>query len=283
MDRLGRTGIGLRAPHQAAVAAGAADPAWVEIHAENYMTGGPGLDVLATVRAERPVSIHGVGLSLGSAGGPDPVHLERFARLVERIEPSLVSEHLAWSVGGGHYWNDLLPLPRNGETLEVMAANVGRVQDRLRRRLLVENPSSYMEFRNSDRSEAEFLAALVARTGCGLLLDLNNLYVSTANLGGDPLAVLNALPLDTVGEIHVAGHRRVPVDGIEILIDDHAGPVCDEVLALLSIATRRCPWAPVLLEWDGALPALPGLLAEAGRVEAARHRPPLREVRHATR
>ncbi|WP_243404013.1 DUF692 domain-containing protein [Zavarzinia aquatilis] len=275
-------GIGLRAPHLAELAAGGAARGFVEIHAENHMIEGPDFALLQRVRRDLPVSVHGVGVSLGSAGGIDDAHLARFARLVARIEPDLVSEHLAWSVAGGHYWNDLLPLPRSFEALDIVAANIGRVQDRLKRPLLIENPSSYVAFAASDMGEGDFLSALVARTGCGLLLDLNNIFVSASNLGTDPLADLAAMPLRAVGEIHLAGHARVERPEGPVLIDDHGSPVCDDVLALLARVRPLCPDAPLLLEWDSRLPPLSGLLAEAARIDGFLAAQPMPEgERHA--
>lgn len=265
--RPGAVGIGLRAPHLAAIARGEAEPAWVEIHAENHMIAGPDAALIEKVRRDRPVSVHGVGLSLGSAGGIDEAHLARLAALVERLQPALVSEHLAWSVADGHYWNDLLPLPRTFEALDVVARNVDRVQARLGRPILVENPSTYMNFTADEMGEGEFLATLVARTGCGLLLDLNNIVVSAGNLGLDPMAELAAMPLAAVGEIHLAGHSTVDLGTAIMRIDDHGSPVGAETLALLKQVRPRCPAAPVLIEWDSALPALDVLMAEAARIE----------------
>lgn len=256
-------GIGMRAPHAAALAAGAAAGLWVEVHAENYMADPLGLDLLEQVRRDRPVALHGVGLSLGSAEGLDPGHLERLAELAERIAPAAVSEHLAWSVSGGHYYNDLLPLPLDDEALAVVAAGVARVQDRLKRPLLVENPSSYLAFRQSTMTEAEFLSALVARTGCRLLLDLNNLYVSGTNLDWDPEAALAALPLDAVDEIHLAGHSRVAVPGGTVLIDDHGSTVPPPVWSLYRRFLDRAGRRPTLVEWDSAIPDLAVLVGEA--------------------
>ncbi|MDD3444077.1 MAG: DUF692 domain-containing protein [Zavarzinia sp.] len=262
-----RTGIGLRAPHLAEVADGGAVPAWVEIHAENHMLSGPGAGQLDTVRRDRPVSVHGVGLSLGSAGGIDEAHLARLAALVARIEPVLVSEHLAWSVEGGHCWNDLLPVPRTREALDVVAANIQRVQERLRRPILIENPSSYMGFAHEEMGEGEMLAELVRRTGCGLLLDLNNVVVSAGNLGLDPVTEVMAMPLASVGEIHLAGHARVEVEGAVILIDDHGDRVGPAALDLLDLVRPWCGDAPVLLEWDSNLPEVDVLLDEAARID----------------
>lgn len=261
--RMARAGIGLRAPHLEAVAGGAADPAWVEIHAENHMIQGPGRERLDQVRRDRPVSLHGVGLSLGSAEGLDPDHLARLVALAGRLEPVLVSEHLSWSVSGGHYWNDLLPLPLTGEALDIVAANVDRLQSALKRPILVENPSSYLAFTISEMGEGAFLAELVRRTGCGLLLDLNNLHVSACNLGRDPWADLAAMPLAAVGEIHLAGHRVVDLGDARIRIDDHGSPVCDAVWALYTRVCRTLGPVPTLIEWDSALPDVDVLLAQA--------------------
>src|SRR5438128_728583 len=206
-------GIGLRAPHVPAIVATRPGIAWLEVHAENYMGDGPAVRSLERLCADYPMSVHGVGLSLGSAEGLDAAHLERLARLVERLEPALVSEHLSWSVMGGTYLNHLLPLPYTEEALEVLCAHVTRAQERLGRRLLVENPSGYLRFRHSPISEPEFLSALARRTGCGLLCDVNNVYVTCANLGGDAAAWLDALDPSAVGEIHLAGHAVNDVDG----------------------------------------------------------------------
>jgi len=267
-----RTGIGLRTPHVAALVeriGGPDCPAWVEIHAENHMLPGPEDPLLQRIAEAIPLSVHGVALSLGSAEGIDGDHLERFARLVARLRPVFVSEHLAWSVAGGHYWNDLLPLPRTEESLAVVAANIGRVQDRIGRPLLIENPSSYLAFQADEMAEAEFLAALVRRTGCGLLLDLNNIVVTAANLDQDAAGLLAAMPLADVREIHVAGHAAVTLDdGGILLIDDHASAVGEAVRALLPGLRAACPGAPVLLERDGNLPPLDDLLAEAAALDA---------------
>src|SRR3989442_9974024 len=206
------TGIGLRSAHVDEMLATRPALGWLEIHAENYMGGGPARRALERLRADYPVSVHGVGLSLGSAEGP-AAHLERLARLVERVEPALVSEHLSWSIAGGAYLNHLLPLPYTEEALAIVTAHVTRVQERLRRWILVENPSGYLRFEHSTLEEAELLAALARRTGCGLLCDVNNIHVTCANLGGDPDAYLGALPPEAIGEIHLAGHAVNDADG----------------------------------------------------------------------
>ena len=214
MSRIGRpdaaipavAGIGLRFPHHRAVIETRPAVGWMEVHPENYMDGGAPLAQLATVRRDYPLALHGVGLSLGSAEGIDPRHLARLAALAERIEPALVSEHVTWSVSGGVYLADLLPLPLTEESLDVVCRNVDRMQTGLRRRVLVENPSSYLRYRHSTIPEWEFMAAVARRSGCGILCDVNNIAVSAANHGFDPLHYLRALPRDRIGEIHLAGH-----------------------------------------------------------------------------
>ncbi|MCK6453970.1 MAG: DUF692 domain-containing protein [Alphaproteobacteria bacterium] len=265
-------GIGLRAAHHGAVMASRPSVGWMEIHAENYLGGGAPRRVLAQVRRDLPVSVHGVGLSLGGAEGLDQAHLDRVAGLVAAIEPMLVSEHLAWSVAGGVYHNDLLPLPYTEESLGVVAGNVSRLQDRLRRRVLIENPSTYLRFDHSPIPEPAFLAALAQRTGCGILLDLNNIYVSAVNHGLDAVGYVDAIPADAVGELHLAGHHVAHEDGVTILIDDHGSSVCDAVWELHARAVRRFPDAPTLIEWDTAIPPLDRLVAEAKAADARRAR-----------
>ena len=231
------------------------------------MGGGPAIRALERIRRDHPLSIHGVGLSLGSAGGVDAAHLARLAALVERLEPSLVSEHLSWSVVDGVYLNHLLPLPCTEEALAVVAGNVARVQDRLGRRLLVENPASYLRFQDAEMTEPEFLAALARRTGCGVLCDVNNVFVSCANLGGDSVAYLEALDPATVDEIHLAGHAVNEADGQTILIDDHGSRVTPAVWQLYARAVQRFGPVPTLVEWDTDVPALDVLLEEAAQAE----------------
>ncbi|MCW5750951.1 MAG: DUF692 domain-containing protein [Alphaproteobacteria bacterium] len=267
---LPRAGIGLRAVHHEAVAETRPDIGWFEIHAENYLGGGSPVQTLDAVRRDYPVALHGVGLSLGSAQGLDDGHLDRIAALAERIEPFLVSEHLSWSVVDGRYLNDLLPLPYTREALDIVAANVGRLQDRLKRRILVENPSTYLRFRASEMKEWEFLRALVRRSGCGLLCDVNNIHVSARNHGFDASAYLAALPADAVGELHLAGHAVNEADGIGILIDDHGSPVGDAVWRLFDQAVALFPSAPALVEWDSNIPPLARLVAEARQADRRR-------------
>jgi uncharacterized protein (UPF0276 family) len=234
------------------------------------MCGGAQLRIIETVRRDWPVSVHAVGLSLGSAGRVDEEQLERLSRLVARVEPILVSEHLSFASADGVYSNALLPLPYNAASLAAIAANVLRVQDRLRRPVLVENPSAYLRFRGEAIDEAEFLRELVRRTGCGLLCDVNNIYVTTTNLGGDARRWLDALPADAVGEIHVAGHHRADDTPVPLLIDDHGAPVSDPVWALYAHAVRRFPQAVTLVEWDTALPPLAELVEEAHKADWCR-------------
>jgi uncharacterized protein len=261
-------GIGLRWPHVAEVLGTRPAARWVEVHAENYMGGGPALRALDAVRHDYPVSVHGVGLSLGSVDGLDPMHLERLGRLVERIDPSLVSEHLSWSVAGGAYLNHLLPLPYTEEALDVVSRHVTQAQERLRKRLLVENPSSYLRFRHSPIPEPEFLNELARRTGCGLLSDVNNIYVSGHNLGWDPAAYVDIVTPDAVGEIHLAGHTVNDADGRPILIDDHGSPVAPAVWTLYERALARFGAVPTLVEWDTDVPPLAVLLGQAAAANA---------------
>jgi uncharacterized protein len=265
--RLSGCGIGLRSRHVDEILAGPPRIAWLEVHAENYMGGGPAVRALERIRREHPLSIHGVGLSLGSADGVDTAHLARLAALVERLAPSLVSEHLSWSVVGGVYLNHLLPLPCTEETLSVVADNVARVQDRLGRRLLVENPASYLRFQDAEMTEPHFLTARARRTGCGVLCDVNNVFVSCANLGGDAVAYLEALDPAIVGEIHLAGHAVNEADGRTILIDDHGSRVTPAVWQLYARAVQRFGAVPTLVEWDTDVPALDVLLEEAAQAE----------------
>jgi len=265
-------GIGFRTPHFAEIVATRPRVGFLEVHAENYMAGGPPARQLHALRSDWPISLHGVGLSLGSAEGLSAAHLERLAVLVERTRPLLVSEHLSWSVVGDAYLNDLLPLPYTEESLRLVSENVARAQDRLGRRILIENPSVYLRFEHSAIGEPEFLSELVRRTDCGLLVDVNNIFVSCANVGGDPQAWLAAVPAQAVEEIHLAGHSVNDADGVRILIDDHGSPVPPPVWDLYEDAVRRFPAAPTLIEWDSNLPPLAILLAEAAKADRRRDR-----------
>jgi uncharacterized protein (UPF0276 family) len=256
-------GIGLRFPHHAGFLAMRPDVGWIEVHTENYLSG-PAQTVLERVRRDYPVSLHGVGLSLGSADGVDEAHLDRVAMLAARIAPGLISEHLAWMAVDHAFLADLLPLPLTEESLAVMSSNVMHVQDRLGRRILVENPSTYLQFAESMIPEPEFLTELVARTGCGILCDVNNVAVSSANHGWDPAAYLCALPAEAVGEYHLAGHGvREIAPGQTLRLDTHDRSVDPAVWELFDLALALIGPRPTLIEWDTALPPLAVLLAEA--------------------
>jgi len=257
------SGIGLRSPHVDEMLAARPRVGWLEVHAENYLGGGPALRALETLRRDYPVAVHGVGLSLGSAEGLDAAHLARLAQLVARIDPALVSEHLSWSVTQGVYLNHLLPLPYTEETLEVVCRHVHCAQEGLGRPLLIENPACYLRFIDSTMDEVDFLTALVRRTGCGLLCDINNAYVSCRNLGGDAERYLDAFPAAAVGEIHLAGHAINEADGRPMLIDDHGSRVAEPVWRLYERALRRFGPTPTLIEWDTNVPPLGVLLGEA--------------------
>ena len=258
-------GIGLRLPHAAEIAATRPRLGFLEVHAENYMAETAALDRLLELRRDYPVSIHGVALSLGSAEELDRNHLGRLKALIARVAPVLVSEHLAWSAIGGAYLNDLLPLPYTEECLDLFSRHVEEAQEVLGRRLLIENPSSYLRFRHSTIPEAEFLTETACRAGCGILCDVNNIYVSARNFAFDPIAYLDALPAQAIGEIHLAGHHAA-VD-VDILIDDHGSRVAQPVWELYAAALRRLGLMPTLIEWDTNLPALHVLLEEARRAQ----------------
>ena len=264
-----KAGIGLRFQHHQAVLDRRPDVAWMEVHTENYMGGGTPLRYLDAIRRDVPISLHGVGLSLGSAEGLDPAHLERIKQVAERIEPGLMSEHIAWSVVDGNYLADLLPLPMTEEALDVVCQNVGQMQNYLDRRILVENPSTYVTFCHSTIPEWEFMAAVAARTGCGILCDVNNIYLSAQNHGWDASAYIAKLPPAAIGEIHLAGHAvRQLADGRTLRIDDHGSAVIPQVWALYQEALARFGPVPTLIEWDNNVPLLETLLAEARRAAA---------------
>lgn len=265
-------GIGLRSPHYADFLEARPVLPLVEVHSENFFGGGRHLDVLMQVRRDTPVSLHGIGLSLGSSDPLSDRHLAALKSLIDRVEPALVSDHLCWSSVGGIYVNDLLPLPYTQEALAHVAGRIHQVQDTLGRRLLVENVSSYLEFRDADMPEWTFLAELAGRTGCALLLDVNNIHVSASNHGFGALAYLDAIPPDAVMEMHLAGYsvNRVPLEGgreMEILIDTHSRAVADPVWSLYEEALRRIGPRPTIVEWDADLPPLPVLLDEAAHAE----------------
>jgi uncharacterized protein (UPF0276 family) len=257
-------GIALKHEHVPRILEDRPAVGWFEIHSENYLSaGGPHMAALEQIRRDYPLSCHGVGLSLGSAEGIDDTHLQRLSLLIARFAPALISEHLSWSIAGGTYFNDLLPLPYSEEALSVFCRNLDHAQDVLGRRMLIENPSTYVQYAHTTMSEAEFLTEVVRRTGCGLLLDVNNVHVSARNHGFDPFAMLDAIPAEAVGEIHVAGHSVEWCEGEPILIDDHGSTVDASVWDLLAHALARLGPQPVLVEWDTRVPALPVLIAEA--------------------
>jgi uncharacterized protein (UPF0276 family) len=259
-------GLGLKPQHVDAARDCHADGVWFEIHPENYMVnGGPRLGWLESVRARHPLSMHGVAMSLAADAAPDPEHLRRFKRLVDRFEPALVSEHLAWSTWRGTYHPDLLPFPRTWEGLARIGANIARAQDALKRRLAIENPSHYLRFDGHELGEIEFLTELARRTGCGLLLDVNNVYVSARNLGTDPAAYIDAVPGGYVDEIHLAGYSADPNLGDALLIDSHDAPVAPAVWGLYERLVARIGPRPTLIERDDNLPEFEALLAERDR------------------
>ena len=261
-------GVGLRAPHVAEVVATRPAIGFFEVHTENYLGGGPAVSALERLRRDYPMSLHGVGLSLGGTDPLDSRHLSRVKGLVERIQPALVSEHLAWSVGGGAYLNHLLPLPYDEARLEATSRRIERVQETLGRTIFVENPARYLRFKRSPIPEPDFMLELVRRTGCSLLLDVNNVFVSCTNFGEDPIAYLQAVPAAAVGEIHLAGHTTNDAEGSRtILIDDHGSPVAEPVWSLYRLARARIGEVPTLIEWDTNLPELGVLLHEAARAE----------------
>ena len=262
-----RPGVGYKAQHFADIMAGAGPVGWLEIHAENYM--GDGGRPLAQLRylAERfPISVHGVGLSIGGEAPPDPDHLARLKRLCDLVPAASFSEHLAWSTHDGAYLNDLLPLPYSTATLARVCDHVDTVQAVLDRRMLLENPSTYLAFAESEMDETAFLTAVARRTGCGLLLDVNNVHVSGVNQGRDPLQVIRSFPHGLVGEIHLGGHNVDTDDhGAPLLIDSHGTEVADPVWALYTEVLRLGGPKPTLIEWDNDVPDWPVLAAEAGR------------------
>lgn len=264
----GRAGIGLRAPHYREILQTRPDIGWLEVHSENYFgAGGPPLAWLERLRGEYPLSLHGVGLSLGSTDPLDPRHLARLKALVERFAPGLVSEHLCWTSVGGQHMNDLLPLPYTEEALDLIAARIAYVQEYLGREILIENPSSYLQYRHSTIPEWEFLAATAERAGCGILLDVNNVYVSARNLDFDPRRYLEAVPRERVREIHLAGFTVKHYPEGEILIDTHSARVADPVWELYRGALQRLGRVPTLIEWDTDLPALSVLLDETRKAD----------------
>src|SRR5450755_534030 len=262
-------GTSFKHGHLSAIVAEGGDRGFFEVHAENYMgAGGPPHRALEAVRRDYPVSLHGVCMSIGGERPLDSAHLARFQHLVERYEPALVSEHLAWSTHETTYFNDLLPLPYTEATLLRVCDHIDQVQEAIRRPMLLENPSTYVAFRESTMSETDFIRAVARRTGCGLLLDVNNVFVSATNHGFSALDYLSDFPLASVGEIHLAGHAEQSDDEDDLLlIDSHDGPVADAVWKLFEIVISRYGPVPTLVEWDSNIPAWPVLKAEAAAAQ----------------
>lgn len=265
-----RAGVSLKPEHYSQILSERPDVGWFEVHPENYMgAGGPPHRYLTAIREHFPLSLHGVGLSIGSAGRLDPAHIARLRALVDRYDPAQVSEHLAWSTHDDGFLNDLLPLPYTTETLDTVCEHIDEVQTALRRCILLENPATYIVFPESTYDEIAFLEAIVQRTGCGLLLDVNNVYVSSTNHNRSPEDYIDRFPLAHVGEIHLAGHAEDTDDnGARLLIDSHDRQVIDDVWQLYSRAIARSGALPTLIEWDSDIPAWPVLLGEAQRAEA---------------
>ena len=261
-------GVAFKPQHFDEAIAASAEGLWFEVHAENYMVvGGPRLAMLEALRAARPLSLHGVGLSLGGVERPDAAHVAALKALVERFDPFLVSEHLAWSRIGGRYLPDLLPVPRTGEALACVTRNIAIVQDTLKRPILIENPAHYLPL-DALWDEPGFLREIVAMTGCGLLIDVNNVAVAAHNLGYHAGRYLAALPHGAIGEIHIAGHSPDPVRGAGLLIDSHDRPVAEPVWDLLETLLGHTGPLPVLLERDGDVPPFADLMAERDRAAA---------------
>ncbi|BCH24576.1 UPF0276 protein RB0508 [Mesorhizobium sp. L-8-10] len=265
----GLAGTSFKHEHLPAIVAAGKQEGFFEVHAENYMgAGGPPHDALTQIRRDHPVSLHGVCMSIGGPQPIDQAHLARFKALVDRYEPALVSEHLAWSTHGTTFFNDLLPLPYTEATLARVANHIDEVQEAIGRPILLENPSTYVVFPESTMTETGFIREVVRRTGCGLLLDVNNVFVSATNHGYSALAYLAGFPLGHVGEIHLAGHARQADDeGDLLLIDSHDAPVADAVWKLYEIVVDRCGPRPTLIEWDSKIPEWPVLRAEAAAAQ----------------
>ena len=277
-------GVGLRFAHHRAVLDERPAAAWFEVHAENYMgDGGPPHRLLAEIRASYPVSIHGVGLSIGAAQPLDRAHVARLKKLLHRYQPFLFSEHLAWSSHGDIFLNDLLPVPYDEETLSRVCEHIDEVQDALGMRMLLENPPTYVGFETTTMGEIEFLRAVVCHTGCGLLLDVNNVFVSATNNGFDPTAYIDAFPVEYVCEIHLGGFAEACDDqGAPLLIDDHGAEVAEPVWSLYGRALARTGPVPTLIEWDNQVPAFSVLVAQVARARstliAEANRPMLRNA-----
>jgi uncharacterized protein (UPF0276 family) len=267
-NKVSAAGVGLRLPHLAEVVAARPPAAWFEIHPENFLANPHATELLEEVAQTYPVSVHTVGVSIGSAGGIDRAHLRRVRAFIDRIDPFLVSGHLAWSTHAGEYLNDLLPLPYDDETLGLLEAHVNEVQEGLGRPYLVENPSSYLGFAHSTMDECQFLSELVRRTGCKLLCDVSNVHLSAHNMGYDPYAYLDGLPAHAVGELHLGGFTAEDEpEGGTLLVDTHASPVAEGVWPLYAYAVRRFGRTPTLIEWDNDIPPFATLIAEAAKAD----------------
>ena len=266
----GLAGTSFKHEHLPAILAGGDRAGFFEVHAENYMgAGGPPHDALTRIRRDYPLSLHGVCMSIGGPQPIDKTHLRRFKALVDRYQPALVSEHLAWSTHGTTYFNDLLPLPYTPTTLARVADHIDAVQEAIGRPILLENPSTYLVFPESTMRETDFLRALTRRTGCGLLLDVNNVFVSATNHGTSAQAYLADFPLAPVGEMHLAGHAvQADDEGAPLLIDSHDAPVADAVWKLFDGVIGQCGPVPTLVEWDSDIPDWPVLRAEAAAAQA---------------
>lgn len=262
-------GVGLKAEHYDAALACREPGQWFEVHPENYFEGGGArLAWLEAIRARHPISLHGVALSLAGDAPPSASHLRRLKAISERIEPVLMSEHLAWSAWDGQYFPDLLPFPRTAESLQRIAANISRTQDTLGRRIAVENPSHYVRIDGHEWDETDFLGELASRTGCGLLLDVNNVFVSACNMGFDAERYIDGFPARPLMEIHLAGHTADPQWGEALLIDSHDAPICDAVWHLYERLMARTGPRPTLIERDGNLPAFDTLQEERNKAHA---------------
>lgn len=257
-------GIGLKPAYYAELLRHRPSVEFLEVHTENYMgAGGPPHRYLGALAELYPLSFHGVGLSLGGSEPLDSAHLARWATLTERYGPALVSEHLAWSGHAGYHFHDLLPVPYTGGLMRTLREHIDQVQEALSRQILIENPARYIDIEESEMSETDFLVETARRTGCGLLLDLNNVYVSALNLGGDPIEYVKLIPSELVGEIHLAGHAVKSLEGKEFRIDDHGSEVCEDVWGLYELAVSLFGHRPTLIEWDTNIPALSTLLDQA--------------------
>jgi len=269
-----RAGVGLRLPHLEEVVALRPAAAWLEIHPENFVANPHATELLLDLARDYPISVHTVGVSIGSAHGIDRAHLSRVRQLIDRINPILVSGHVAWSTHPGEYLNDLLPLPYDEETLQVLVRHVDDVQTALGRPYLVENPSSYVGFGRSTMNEAQFLTELVRRTGCRLLCDVSNVHLSAHNMGYDARAYLDGLPGDAIDELHLGGFsiEDDAAPNSTVIVDTHGSAIDDAALELYGYALRRFGWKPTLIEWDNDIPSFGALLEQAGRADAVAER-----------